>query len=437
MLTVIFALVAGISAHRYHSWLAPAPIWNLCWAAMFLSTATLGSIFDHYTEATWVLAGMAMLYNLPGFAFAVPKPVDTLNRSPLFNPPLWLIRAMILVGLLGAIRVGSELGNSVLSIRSLGELFSLGQANAVAIFRGEAAFSTVVNVAFAGLQLGMAMAGWRLAVSPDRAVKVCIGLLFVDAFLWSSITTQRSYLLVPLVWLAAGYLSALVGQGKRAVSGKALGIAIASFVSLAVLVVFLRAVRISGGGAGLSSDGFSSARLWAGGYVPTFGSWYDSSDVRLFGERIPDDGLLRGVRALVESAIGGGAGATETEGGGYFDVGGGFISNAGTSIKTVIGEGGIVWGALMILALGTIAHATYVRAHRGGSMAVAAYAGTLAFTLWATNAWFFGYGGRVIALAALIFFAARLDPARAKRQPGKRSPTTSIKRQEPTSRATL
>ncbi|WP_336641755.1 hypothetical protein [Microbacterium sp. USHLN272] len=397
---LFFALLGILTAHRYRSWLAPAPIWNLCWGVLFLSTAVLGYGFDVPAAGAIALVFLAALYSLPGFLLnSTVANLATTRAGGVphrFVPPVRILLLLALIGAVGAIQVGAELGTSLFSVRSVGQLFDLGQQNAVNIFRGETNFSVIVNVAFAGLQFGTALAGVRVALRPSRGAIVVTLLLTAIAFLWSSITTQRSYLLVPLVWFVAGYLATLVWAGRRGISRRAAALAVAGGSIVLLLVVFLRAVRTTGADAGLSESSFAPTRLWLAGYIPTFAAWFEQSETTE-----ASFGIFNGVVALIQPLLG----IRVSDDGGesnYFAIGAGLSSNAGTSMMRIVGTGGLVWGGLTVILLGLIAHVIYRRTARGGAVAAAAYVGVLVSTLWSTNAWFLGYGGRVLALVLMI-----------------------------------
>ena len=413
LIAVVFGLLAALSAHRYQSWLAPAPLWNFCWAGLFACTALLGYGFNFPPGAVLTLMFLAVSFNLP--CFLLNSSISVVDRSARteklqsFAPPTWLLLATAAIGLAGVIKLGFDLGTSVFSLRSLDALFSVGQQNAVAIFRGESNISFIVNFAFAGLQFGTALAGVRVALKPNRAAWLTTVLLFAISFMWSSITTQRSYLLVPVVWFVASYLAALVYSGRRNVPIRAAVAAVVGGGALLLLIVFLRAVRTDGTNAGFSEATFAPTRLWLAGYVPTFAAWYEQSsqDGLSFG-------LLSGLEALVRPLVGGRT--VDTGESNFYGIGSGLTSNAGTSMIRIIGTGGVAWGLLTVIVLALVAHLAYRRAASGGCVAAAVYTGVLAFVLWSTNAWFFGYGGRIIALAAIILTAALAQRLNTRRR---------------------
>lgn len=403
LIAVVFGLLAALSAHRYQSWLAPAPLWNVCWAGLFACTALLGYGFNFPPGAVLTLMFLAVSFNLPCFLLNSSIPVvdhsARTEKLQSFAPPTWLLLATAAIGLAGVIKLGSDLGTSVFSLRSLDALFSVGQQNAVAIFRGESNISFVVNFAFAGLQFGTALAGVRVALKPGRAAWLTTVLLFAVSFVWSSITTQRSYLLVPVVWFVAGYLAALVYSGRRTVPARAAVAAVVGGGALLLLIVFLRAVRTDGTNAGFSEATFAPTRLWLAGYVPTFAAWYEQSsqDGLSFG-------LLNGFEALIRPLVG--EKAADTGDSNFYGIGSGLTSNAGTSMMRIVGTGGVAWGFLTVIVLALIAHLAYRRAAIGSPVAAAVYVAVLSFVMWSTNAWFFGYGGRIIALVAIVLAAA-------------------------------
>ncbi|MGW8481869.1 hypothetical protein ACWGJP_01925 [Microbacterium sp. NPDC055903] len=414
--TVLFVLLTLLSAHRYRSWLAPAPLWNLAWSALFFSTSTLGYGFDYSAGSVSVLATLAALFNVPGFVLNSKIPDDT-DRAQVRNyaPPTWLLVLMLAAGLVGIGQLSVSLGMSIFSIRSLDQLFLFGQQNAASIFRGEVSLGWMSNLTFALLQCGAALAGCKIAWRPNRAAYFVTAGLIGTALLWSSVTTQRSYLLVPVIWFVAGYVAALVALGARRPPLRAVAAAAALGIILLILVVFLRSVRTSGADAGLSEASFAPTRLWLAGYIPTFSAWFDQAVATSLSA-----GVFGGIVALIQPIFG--IRATDDGQGVFYPIGSGLTSNTGTAMMTIVGSGGFVWGMLIIVALGAIAHLAYVGAAKGNAVAVAGYIGVLAGTLWVTNAWFFGYGGRVLALVLLLTFAA-MARREAFRQTGTRPPS--------------
>ncbi|QCB94540.1 hypothetical protein [Cellulomonas shaoxiangyii] len=419
----VLVLLFALTAYRASSILAPAPLWNAAWAVLFLATGALGADFIYSTNAVMILFLAVLTFNV-GAVLVDSAPRDGERRDDTMprRIPSWILLACVGVGLLGAVELSRSFGTALLELRSLGELFSAGQQNAVLIFRGEAELTQLQKASFALLQAGSVLAGAKVRLERSRTAVMWCGAFLLTAMLWSSITTQRSYLLILAVWAVAGYVAAAVRQGTFVLPPKTLLRAGASVAVLALLVVYFRAVRVSGDGASLSGDTFASARLWVAGYIPTFSAWYDNGGSNA-GEVSP--GLLGGVYALFGAGTEGG-----DDSGGYEYIGAGLSSNAATMMRSVFSTAGVFAAFVSMATYGIVAQAVYRRALAGRTVAAAMYAGVVASILWSTNAWFFNYGGRLLALAAVVTFAVAVRTLRADEavtvRPGTRAFTVGV-----------
>ena len=394
-----------MSAHRWQSVLAPAPLWNLCWFLLFISGSVLGSDYNYDPTSVILLSIAALSFSLGCFFVDVTPAVNNVDRgNRLINLkiPTSLVWICAVVGFYGCVQLSRHLGTPLLNVRSIAELFDAGQQNAVLLFRGEAELTQSAKISFAALQIGHALAGARQRLSPTRGGTLAACGLVLVALLWNSVTTQRSYLLVPAVWFAAAYIAAATWQGARVLPTKVVYRAITAVVGLGVAVVFFRAIRVNGSDAGLSSEGLASAKLWVAGYIPTFSAWY-ARGMDGVGQSY---GLLNGVLGIL-----GGKG-DPTGLGGYEDIGGGATSNAPTMMHSTFILAGTGWALMIMLLLGMVAQVVYLRAFAGDLVGGALYVGVVAGILWSINAWFFGYGGRVLAYIGIIlaasFVAARI-----------------------------
>lgn len=362
-----------------------------------MSTALLGSGYDYSPVAVLVLVVLVVSFTLPGLLLASvtrSDPKAWRATAMMAEPPTWLLLLGAVVASVGVARLGADVGMSVFNIRSLGELFDIGQENAAAVFQGEHAISAATSAALAVFQAAIALTGVRLVIRPSRSTYALTGYLLFLALLSSTFTTQRSYLLVPIVWFIAGYVAALVASGRRGLSRRTLALSFLSGIILLALIVFLRAVRTAGSGAELSESTWAPTRLWLASYVPTFSSWYNAS-----AEGPSDLGLLNGVVALVGPLLGM---DVADDSYGFHYVGLGSWSNAGTVMIRVAGPAGATWGAVTLIILGMLAHFTYERTAQGRPLAATLYIGVLSAIFWSINSWFFGYGSRVLALALLL-----------------------------------
>lgn len=397
---LVFAALFAVSAQRGNSVLAPAPLWNLNWAVLFLAAAVFGRNYVYDTNSVVLLALAVAVFNVPAFLFSVGRrvadPSDTSTYRRIM-PPTWALWVCIIGAFLGLVELSRDLGTSLASIRSLVDLFNAGQSNAVLLYTNEASLSLPAKVGFALLQVGFALAGVRLRLRIDRSTWVAVAVLLVNALLWSSLTTQRSYLLVPIVWLVGGYIGAAVASQREAINARLVLFTAAGIAVLAVAVVFLRSIRLGGSGASLSGGAFASAQVWIAGYIPTFSAWHASAGD--LGASFNPSNLLLGLTALVGA---GGSSASGSDTSAYESIGAGATSNAPTLMKTVFLVGGTGWAIIIVVLLGAIAQVSYLFAQRQNRVAAAIYVGMVAMIFWSTNGWFFGYGGRVMALVLLL-----------------------------------
>lgn len=387
LIAFIFLGLFAISSGAARSVLAPAPVWNLMWFIAFITSASFGAGFIYDARAMLLLAAVAASFNV-GCAFAGSlRPPRTVSAPPHAAIPPFLIVACLALAALGVVSVSKDLGTSILSVRSFGSLLSLGQQNAVSIFRGEASLGRVSKLAFSAMQLGFALVGAQWRLHRTRRLAAALVAFLVVAFMWSAVTTQRSYLLVPIVWFVGGYVAATCWKGQRFLPPRVLVRAVVIVAVLVVLVVWLRSVRTGGTAAGVSSGAFSSSLPWLAGYLPAFSVWYMNGGVITDGQ-VP--GFFGGVTGLLGTKDTGQTGGNEY-------IGAASYSNAPTMMRDVFAVGGPLVAAIIVVLLGVLAHTAYRRSLAGRAGGAAMYASALTFILWAPNAWFFSYGGRVLA----------------------------------------
>lgn len=387
-----FLFLFGFTSQATQSLLAPAPLWNLMWFLSFATSAAFGRGFIFDDRALYLLAGVAASFNIGCFCGSAPSKATAAEVDTSARIPLKLTLLCLAVSAGGLVSVSRDLGTSILSVNSLGSLLSLGQQNAAAIFRGEAALGGLSKLAFSVMQVGFALAGAQCRLSRSKGVGiVLIGLTGV-AFMWSTITTQRSYLLVPIVWWVGGYIAATCWTGAKVVAPRVLFRGLVLVSALVVLVVWLRAVRTGGASATLDDSAFSASLPWLAGYLPAFSVWHMNGAVVTEGE-VP--GFFGGITGLI--------GTRETgQSGGNQYIGANSFSNAPTMMRDVFAVEGAPAAVLIVILLGALANVCYRRALIGRPGAAAAYAGMVALILWAPNAWFFSYGGRMLAWLLLI-----------------------------------
>lgn len=308
--------------------------------------------------------------------------------------PAWLLLGTAVLGLAGAVELSTQLGNPLLSTDSLASALDAGKSNAAALYRGDVVRSGFSTLSYAALQFGLAAAGARLRVRPDRTSWLLLSGNLVAAASWTVVTTQRSYFLVQILWLAAGYIAAAVGSGDEKVSARAIRWASASAGVLVAFVVVARAVRLAGSQAALGTEAFTGGQLWAAGYIPAFSQWHSGGG----GVDVYPWRLLSGVVSLSGANVDDG---TFADGENFTYVGSGQFSNAATMMRATVLSAGDAGALLVAIAFGGLATLLYGRARAGRHQAIAAYAGAVAAILWSVNAWHFTNANRVLAQVAL------------------------------------
>ncbi|MEV8218579.1 O-antigen polymerase [Microbacterium sp. NPDC077391] len=395
----LFGGLLAASLARSRSPLAPAPLWNACWALLFLSAGVLGQAYEYDASSTALLFFLAASFNVvPLLASHDAHEYSVEKRRSLSSAldfPAWLLVMTGLVGLLGAVQLSSQLGTSLLSADSLARALEASSDNASLIYRGEVVRSSFGTMSYAVMQFGFAALGARMRIRPDRWIWLVLPLNILSAAAWTLVTTQRSYFLVSILWLVAGYVAAAVASGNEKISLKLTVSAVSAVVALTIFVVASRAVRVSGANAQLDANAWSSATLWAAGYIPTFSSWHAAGG----GSEIYPFRLLAGVFSAFGLAIETGV---QADGETFTYIGNGQLSNASTMMRAAVLGGGIVGAFLIVIALGAISAAIYHASRRGSPLAAGAYVGVVATILWSINAWHFTNANRVIAQVLIM-----------------------------------
>lgn len=405
----VFLVFFALSVRGTKSILAPAPLWNICWALLFFAGALFGGGYIYSSRGVAVLAVAAGAFNV-GCSLAAGDHVATIGAERTVTPniSLKLIWACAAASFVGVVALSAHLGTSILAIRSFKVLFASGQQNAVLLFRGQSNLTTVPKLCFAIMQIGFALAGARQRLSPSRKVLWTTAALVFCALLWSAVTTQRSYLLVPVVWLVGGYVAATVWTGRRFPPPRTLIRAGLIVFVLAFVVLYIRSIRTSGA-ASLSGGGsVSGAKAWVAGYIPAFSVWYATS-----GRPVAPSHFFDGITGLF-----GGNASAPGAGTEYISVHGA-SSNAPTMMLDLYMVGGPFVAVAVMIVLGWISHSVYRHALAGDLVASAAYVSVVAGIVWSPNAWFFGYGGRVLGGLGLIALAVK---QRRGKPPPRRAP---------------
>ncbi|KJL47554.1 hypothetical protein RS84_02351 [Microbacterium hydrocarbonoxydans] len=366
---------------------------------LFLAGGVLGQNYLYDASSTFLLFALAASFNLVPLLVSkdlkeTPKLTQTQVETVILMPA-WVIAVTAMVGFLGALQLSVQLGTPLISASSISRALEASSDNAALIYRGEVVRSTFGTVSYALMQFGFAALGVRMRARPNRWTWFVLLLSLISAASWTIVTTQRSYFLVSFLWLVAGYIAAAVAVGNEKVSWKLVAWGMSAVAALTLFVVGARAIRVAGANAQLNESSWSSASLWAAGYIPTFSSWHSSGG----GTVIYPLRLLSGVLALTGTGVDAGTDADNEE---FTYIGAGQLSNASTMMRAVVLGSGDVAAFLVVVLFGAVSIAIYRGAQQRRVFAIAAYIGVVATIIWSVNAWHFSNANRVLAQVVLL-----------------------------------
>ncbi len=389
---------------------SPAIIWLGAWAAAIV----IFLVFRGPYEISGAIA-LVVLCMVASFAVGAVVaqatgrqarnqvlPAVTFNRGRLAGLQ-WICVAG---GLAGAVTFARELGTPTAALLNPGKLVQSSAANAALIFQGEVAQTATVKLGFAALQLGFVLAGFELSeLRRFRGRQLVRYLALIGtALLFTLLSTQRSFLLVPIVWTVAAWNAGLLATGRRL----RLSPKIVARVSVAIVVliggaVLMRAIR-TGSSAAEAAEA-SEYRTWVAGYLPGLEAWYSEWD----NEPTLGTELSIGLRALVGTVD------DPDSDDNLVRLANGDTTNALTLLRFLIADIGVAGSALALGAAGFVTDRMARRVAISPVANLSLVVGSLAAILWSPNSWFFGYGGRLLVLAAVALVSRSiLDRGAAK-----------------------
>jgi oligosaccharide repeat unit polymerase len=420
MLLIITALLAGTAwGLRFvlGARLSLSIIWLSVWAAATLLTGLFGSVYDMDADRVWLLL---VLFALPlGEVLAHISRGKKLAPAPeerrfffVVSKHIVLLQCIgICAGLAGVILMSTSLGGSITDLSA-----GAARSNARLIFTGEADIPGIVKQAFMFLCLGTVLSGVYWGSSGGRWKWPLVMGLFAAALLWTLVTTQRSYLFVPIIWWLSGYLTArtFLGLDREILNTKVVLIGMFAVVSLAVLMVGVRSMRTDTPFLEDLSGAFDSSRAWFAGSIPAFLVWHD----RWHGDTSFGALLANGVLSAMGSAE-----ALDRFAEVQY-IGYGQTTNALTLLRYLIGDFGVFGCGLFLALMGFSGGKLFESCRRGSPFATALLPSIIATAIWSPNSWFLGYGGRVSVGVVLVIGTVitslwirrpRVQSARARR----------------------
>lgn len=393
-------ITLALLLHGTRSISAPATLFTFAWSLLILFAVLFGSPYAYTTRGLAIMSMLLLCFIAGCLLVSAVSPVAHVPRSTYesrYVPSIPRLAVLVgaLLGAAGAVIVSASFGNSLLDIGSLSELLTASESNAVSIFRGESAIPFAGKLCFSALQLASLLSGARFVLSANQRHVWELASLAGAALLWSLVTTQRSYLLVPAIWWLSGLLAAYAygGAQRRPLRFRSLALGAFGTLGFGAVVLVLRLVRTGSVETGSSSGLLESSRPWLAGYIPAFSSSV-SGDAS--SDQPPSlSALLLGVRALL------GQGSDELSGG-YAYIGNGDFSNAATALRFFVLAGGLVGGGILLVLVGCASQVAYRRARAGSELGAVAYASIAAGILWSPNSWFYGYGGRLLVVIVAV-----------------------------------
>lgn len=396
-ITATALALAAATIAFYRSIVAPAVVWMGAWSGLLLLAAVLGQNYIYAPSA--LIAALAAIAAFPVGAAVTAIVPARVSRDPrglavLYDKSVLIQGMCALFGVGGAVYLSVYYGQSLLSVRSVEQLLTGASSVAAAIYRGEASMPAVAKLAFAVLQVGFLVSGVAVAARHPRAWMM-FAALCVAMILWPLVTTQRSFLFVPITFWVGSFAATMIFLRRDAVLSrpKVLLAGGAALIALASLVVALQTVRM-GARTGLGPV-LDHMRPWIAGYLPAFSGWFERWDGSANGGASFLGGLIALVTGGVEQAAGAERGLT------MVPIGAGDYSNAPTALPLFFGSFGLLGGVAAIALFGAICQLVYRSCRAGSPIACVLMGAVLGAIIWTPNAWFFGYGSRVFAIVVL------------------------------------
>lgn len=308
------------------------------------------------------------------------------------------------LGLLSPVLVAIQIGSEAIFSLQPSVYLRLASQNAEFIFTQQYEQSLISKISSSFFQSACILAGLYIA-GFGRLTKIkwhVVLIAVLPGLLLTLVTTQRSPLIISLVWLFSGFIAAtiILGRERRLFDIRYLVSILFAVFGVAVAVVLIQSVR----GGELSSVALSESlqhlRPWAAGYIAAFSNWVSGywSEAPLHGQT-----LMRGV--LNSLGVGDGVGISTRMA--AVQIGNQQTSNAMTVARHFVMDFGMAGALVGAMVWGMLSAILYGWTRSGSRLAMVLLSANLSAIVWSPNSWFLGYGSRIlavfVAIAALYF----------------------------------
>jgi oligosaccharide repeat unit polymerase len=397
-------LVALVGRLQDRSWVSPASLFALIWAAYIPTLLFFVSDLQRFVAGMlWILASVIAVSVGSAVASALCPPLPSRNVAPSLRAAAvlrQLARWPVAIGLADAVWLFAQRGFSLRGLLSFSAIMLVSSANRGEAYAGESDTPILERLAFTAMYLGALYGGVLFRLSDERRDKLlAIGTLLVLILINTLHGSRFGSIYGGAFWLSA-YLAAhvaLADPKKGVGSGFLLRFATASVAIVFVFSVLTMIVRYT-----VFSSENTNPVTWSYmltdpfGFIAAFGIWFGESGKH-------PDGPLWGARVFRRIAL-----LWGNEYPLYDAIDVGFnTSNVFTIFRELI-EDFTLYGSLVLLIFyGFMARVAFWATMRDDSRTALAWLAIVyifAFTSVASSA--FGY--TTIVAAAVLFVASFL-----------------------------
>lgn len=421
----MIALASGLIFMAAAIYLAYSPrhynialiFWLFAWGAMLSLYKLLGWDYNYnryvviYTDIC-VLAWAASNFGAEWLYTREYINEDHLRDTKLsVNPKhiFYFVAFCSAVGMIAPLAFIASSGIDVGQITNISGLFEVAESTHTMMAENRLEQDSVNKFTLMFALAGVIMVGIYAGLgNPGRKLPTWLKIApIIPYFAMMMLTTVRTMMIVPMVFLLASWVSGLsaTGREKSLFQRRLLGRVGLGVVLALMIIVAMQFVRASGSG-GDPLETLDHLRLWFAGYEAALTTWittvYD-------GSKAGGSATFRVIAGLL--------GAEDSKlayGSGMVWVSSTVDGNAKTALASFIEDFGI-YGAIIFCALFGAATGLIGAMLRNRHLALAPIMALLiGAAIWAPNSWFLGYGARLFAplipLAYIaIFWKVRAD----------------------------
>lgn len=404
---LIISIYIALISNRLGS---PALIWCIVWSLLFIFYALFGlEYYVEYDDLVFIIFGVALfpIGHLVGdisfrsnvsdrWTSEIPRILS--NKSKII---LYFLVIVSAIGFMSPMFFANKLGYSIFSMFHPSQYFETSRA-IIHEMRGHGVEQGLVSKLLIAIpQSGCLISGIYFSLKAEhRKIKSAILLLpLLSFFIFTFMTTLRSFLLLSLLWMMCGYISGLILMRRehelrnpKLIAWVSIGV-----FSMIFSTIFLQSVRLGDFSFQNLYETLDYLRPWVAGYLPAFSQWASNYWT---GELTWGAATTRGIVGTLGFAEG--LGITERLE--SMHIGRGQVSNAMTVFKVFVGDFGLTGSLLFTFIWGMISSLLYRLVRSGSVVAMAFFSANLAAVIWSPNFWFLGYGGRLmtVALGAIL-----------------------------------